>query len=389
MMIILMSLTGVSDLSREKRETVFATGSKLIWQPVMTGGFGYPANQLLRGLAVFDDHFYAITFNLMGGEVYRSLASEPLTWERTVDRGFVGFGNPFTPDFRSIKVWRNRLYIGSFFRDPHGAQVWGSSDGTLWNRVFDSAVVDDERGRNAGVRALEMFGDYLYAGTGTEFLGSARIYRTRTGQEWQSVVTDGFGRARGNGSIYCFGTFNQQLYAGTFNLRGAEVYRSSDGATWTPVATRGFGQSLNIYVYELRTYQPTPESASRLIAITGPNPSGGEVWAYDGERWSLFAPPGFGSRRNTDLWQANQFDEDFYVGTFKETFRPESQRSTDQGAELWRYDFASSQWMPETLNGFGNPDNQGIRVILPWQDALYVGTYNPKTGCELWKGTPR
>jgi len=42
---------------------------KLIWTPVMTGGFGNPSNGLLRGLEEFGGRLYAITSNTDGGEV--------------------------------------------------------------------------------------------------------------------------------------------------------------------------------------------------------------------------------------------------------------------------------------------------------------------------------
>jgi hypothetical protein len=83
------------------------------------------------------------------------------------------------------------------------------------------------------------------------------------------------------------------------------------------------------------------------------------------------------------MWQAIQFGSDFYVGTFKQD------APQDQGAELWRYESLTRRWAAELTNGFGNPANKGIRVIFPWQGALYVGTLNEATGGELWKGTPK
>jgi hypothetical protein len=148
------------------------------------------------------------------------------------------------------------------------------------------------------------------------------------------------------------------------------------------------GDPKNTYVYELRVYQPTPTSTPKLVTITHNN-SGGQVLAYNGVGWSLFAPAGFGKPRNVDMWQAIQFGSDFYVGTFKNNFGPAQEVSRDQGAELWRYDSLTRRWAAETTNGFGTPGNTGIRVILPWQGALYVGTLNDATGCEVWKGTPR
>jgi hypothetical protein len=149
------------------------------------------------------------------------------------------------------------------------------------------------------------------------------------------------------------------------------------------VAERGFGRRGNIYIYDFRTYQPTLSASPKLMATTGGNPGGGEVWIYDGERWTPFAPKGFGKRRNSDLWAASQFEMDFFVGTWKYPLK----RSQDNGAELWRFDYGTGRWEAETTGGFGNPANDGFRVIFPWRGALYASLHNLKTGAELWKGT--
>ncbi|HEV8718672.1 MAG TPA: hypothetical protein VGX03_38370, partial [Candidatus Binatia bacterium] len=55
--------------------------AKFTWTRVATGGFGNPGNILVRSLEVFAGRLYAITFNFNGGEVYRSVTTNPLTWE--------------------------------------------------------------------------------------------------------------------------------------------------------------------------------------------------------------------------------------------------------------------------------------------------------------------
>jgi hypothetical protein len=359
--------------------------AKLVWTPVMTGGLGNPNNFLLRGLTVFQGHLYTLVANGKdGGEIYRSATGEPGSWEKVVDGGFGETANRFKVNFRSIIAWSDQLFVGTGLpRGKQGAQIWRTLDGTAWQRVADDGFGQGRQ--HLSVRAVASFGGYLYAGTGTEFVGSAGIYRSSTGDQWERVMADGFGKPRRNNDIYALGVFNGQLYASTFNTDGTEIYRSSDGESWELVADRGFGHPANIYTYELRVYQPTLTSPAKLVAITGGNPTGGEVWAYDGTTWVLFAPKGLGNRRNTDIWQARQFGSDFYAGTFKlakDTFM-------NRGAELWRYDHNLGQWIAETKDGFGNPDNEGIRTIFAWNGALYVGTDNPTTGCELWKGTPR
>lgn len=352
---------------------------KLNWTPVMTGGFGNPNNRNIRALVEFNGYLYAITSNGRdGGEIHRSVSAEPGTWEKVADRAFRAFGNGRPRPFRSLKAFNGRLFVGTGLV----AQMWCSDDGRQWRKVADEGFGKGRR--NLSVRSLELFDGGLYAGAGTELIGSASVYRSTQGEVWEPVVSDGFGRPRSNNHVYALGVFQGQLYAGTFNaLQGAAVYRTRDGHSWEMVADRGFGHRSNIYIYDFRTYQPSPSTPARLVATTGGNPGGGEVWIYDGERWALFAPKGFGKRRNSDLWAASQFETDFFVGTWKYPLK----RSRDNGAELWRFDDRTGQWNAETTDGFGHPHNDGFRVLVPWRGALYASLHNVKTGAELWKGT--
>ena len=166
---------------------------KLIWTPVMTGGFGNPNNELIRGLTEFKGSLYAITLNGRdGGEVHRSASAEPSTWEKVADRAFQAFGNPRKRPFRSLKAYNGHLFVSTGWV----AQTWRSDGGVHWQKVADHGV---EKGiRNFSVRALESFEGYLYAGTGAEFIGSAGIYRSLQGDVWEAVVSDGFGKPRSN-----------------------------------------------------------------------------------------------------------------------------------------------------------------------------------------------
>jgi len=106
--------------------------AKLAWTPVMTGGFGDPGNALLRGLEVFAGRLYAITFDDDGGEIYRSVTTDPLTWERVVDRGLSGFGNSFTPNFRSAAICTSgRSKITSRRRGEDAHRIKGLSCGAM------------------------------------------------------------------------------------------------------------------------------------------------------------------------------------------------------------------------------------------------------------------
>lgn len=342
----------------------------------MTGGFGSRHNRIIRALVEFDGKVYAATSNRRtGGEIHRTDKGDWEAWEKVVDRSFADLGNRWRP-FRSLAVMNELLFAAT----GGVAQVWRSRDGINWDKVtaegFGKGVW------NFSVRAMEPFEGRLYAGTGAEWAGRAEVYRSVDGDAWEPVVGDNF-RARSNNIVYALGVYNGHLYAGTCDLlRGAAVYRTSDGRSWEVVASGGFGHRGNLYICDFRVYQAKPLMGASLVATTGWNPAGAEVWIYDGQRWDLFAPKGFGKRRNIDLAAASEFASDFYVGTWKTWWR----WSRDNGAELWRYDSRTSRWEAETVDGFGNPYNVGIRVIFPCGDALYASLRNCRTGAEIWKG---
>lgn len=367
-----------------------AKNPRFNWQPVMTGGFGDANDATPRGLIEFRDYLYVMT---AGGKIYRSKTGDAASWEKVIDGGFRDESATISI-FRSIIAWKDMLYVGTgpgdddADRSPVGAQVWRSADGLMWKKVASDGFGRGKK-MHRSVRSLVEFGDYLYAGTGAEFIGTGAVYRTKDGVHWEQAAEDGFGKPQANQHVYALGVYQGALYAGTFNPYGAEVHRTKDGVTWEKISEGGFGTRRNIYIYELRTYQPEPDSPPRLIAITGPNSRGGEVWSYDGSTWTRIAPPGFGFRRNTDIWQAVQVEKDFYVGTWKIPHKIIAPREKGQGAELWRFDYVKGSWTPETLDGFGNPDNSGIRSMTLWNGAFYVGMYNKKTGVEIWRGTPR
>ena len=44
------------------------------------------------------------------------------------------------------------------------------------------------------------------------------------------------------------------------------------------------------------------------------------------------------------------------------------------------------RFMPICLNGLGNRDNYGGRILfVSSENKLYIGTVNPYEGCELWE----
>ncbi len=107
---------------------------------------------------------------------------------------------------------------------------------------------------------------------------------------------------------------------------------------------------------------------------------------------------GFGNPKNTYAWSMKAFRDHLYVGTLNKAavggiadleldgggLRPAARRDVT-GAQLWRYD--GSVWTQVVPDGFGSKNNEGIRNLAVYGDALYAGTLNPLGGAEVWRST--
>ena len=61
---------------------------------------------------------------------------------------------------------------------------------------------------------------------------------------------------------------------------------------------------------------------------------------------------------------------------------------------FWRKNFGADlyktrdgvTWYAVNLNGFGNPDNYGVRTMMSSGGQLILGLSNPYDGLEMWAG---
>jgi len=150
--------------------------------------------------------------------------------------------------------------------------------------------------------------------------------------------------------------FNNYLYASTMNwdpvpYSGFEIWRSKDGIFWEEVVTNGFKQNM-----------------SRTDLLNGVT--------------------------NTYGWCMEAFQDHLYVGTYNSCYR--FLRDTGMGCQLWRTK-SGTNWTKVDLptgkegiyqDGFGEPENYGIRTMIVYNDELYVGTATNllyDKGFEIWK----
>lgn len=156
---------------------------QLIWEKVMTGGFGDTQNGVILSSAVFNGNLYMGTQNFVDqAELWRT--SDGLNWAPVTTTGFMdideldvsGLGNGYM--WRMI-TYNNALFVGTL-NPILGCQVWSSSTGAPG--TFEQVNVNGMNGERTipivsiegipitgidqyGVRSFAVFNDWLYLGT--------------------------------------------------------------------------------------------------------------------------------------------------------------------------------------------------------------------------------
>lgn len=238
--------------------------------------------------------------------------------------------------------------------------------------------------------------------------------------DWKQVNQSGFGDPS-NTQISTLDVFNDQLYAGTWNLDDAQVWRSDDNLNWTQ-------------------FTPTFSAASPKIVAAEPfkdwfyigtepliPPIRGEFWRTDGNAWQLITANGFGDSNNFEFSAFAVFADQLYVATGNTTTgieiwrspsgNPDSwQQVNDDGfdgtptlpevtmqvfngylyagisrtassvAELWRTTNGAT-WTPVFTDGLGDANNTIIPAMEIFKGKLYLTLRNTTTGGQLWAST--
>lgn len=368
-----LELSGFDDLQRPGLDG---------WFQLTSDGFGHESNLATRGMVVYKDELYIGTQNVNLPKIYEdtfpvlyNIISRVLSNDlvKSLQRTIL-----FKVLFRYIHQLRaatmNKI-VHVVVRSSEGCEIW------KYNFTLNSLVqvvgsesisgVDAGFGHHCNCVASTMyvFNDYLYVGTWNSPIGSVshplrvggEIWRY-DGESWEQVVghqaplmKGGFGN-RKNVGMWSMIEFDGYLYVGTMNWDfsssgGCEIWRSSDGISWEQVVDRGFRLNMD------------------LVDITS-------------------------GVANVYAWSMNVFEDQLYVGTFNANYRWFSMLG--MGCQLWRTS-DGIVWekipLPDGVegrydNGFGEPDNYGIRSIVTFQGMLYVGTATniiEDSGCEIWR----
>ena len=117
-------------------------------------------------------------------------------------------------------------------------------------------------------------------------------------------------------------------------------------------------------------------------------------WTSSGAPTEPSNDPGFGGGEprplNAYSWTLTSFDDYLYVGVYNRlNDRQSAIPDTSEGGEIWRYKAGSTvnsgTWTQEVAAGFGNLTNLGIRILMVYNNQLFAGTHNLDEGTELWR----
>ena len=338
-----------------------------------------------------------------GAYILRStdgLRFEPVTAPGMGDRGVTSF--------RALVGFKNRL-----FTSPSGkGKLWAYAESPVVLECVDP-LKDEWRAASAPgfgdpteltVFDMAVFNDYLWAGTGNPSSGF-QVWRTRAQGEppyhWERVMTEGAYRGRLNEVVLKMFPFKDGLYIGSGIRRGGYDREFEIGPASGEVIRINADDSWDLIVGSPRL---TPDGAKSPLSGLGPgfnNPFAGYIWSmaeYDGH---LFV---------------GTYDSSVFLSFVDLERVPSKKRrllerlgvdnivSQQGGFDLWS-SADGVDWRPESINGFGNPYNYGVRNMLGNQNGLFVGAANPfgpsvaargasgwiyapnpKGGLEVWRG---
>ena len=183
--------------------------------------------------------------------------------------------------------------------------------------------------------------------------------------------------------------FNGYLFVGTLNKHGMQLWRSRNGKTFENLFRNGNGSRHDIAVMKLYEYK------GRLYIGTMNFVKGATLWVNDDPQGLSFVPvfvEGNGNRWNSYVWNLREFNGRLYVGMLV---------LSDGGYGIPGFELLSSKealpqsidWINETMNGFGNPGQSGVRSITVTDDGqrMMIGSATDISdlGCIVFEATAR
>lgn len=306
---------------------------------------------------------------------------------------------------RSMVSFNGKLYVSTIGTDAFGGEkplLYCSED----PEFFDFKLIIDVNNKNyikeknpsAGITDMAVFNNKLYVTvSGDEGM---EVWRTNSSavkmNEWTLVVDKGFGDSMNSHSI-SVGVFKNYLYVAAIKQiplsfiipMGAELIRIDKNDNWQLIVggepikpskpttgirnkslsgyKAGFSNPFNLYIWQLKWYN------NMLLASTFDHGTNIEML-----RDIVLL--------NKDIL-VEELGEPIYkmiVTIYNTILYLFNKYNYPRGFDLFT-SFDGIHFKPITLNGFGNGNNYGGRILLVSKDGedLYIGTANPYDGCEV------
>ncbi|MEC4984480.1 MAG: hypothetical protein SAJ37_22290 [Oscillatoria sp. PMC 1068.18] len=370
----------------------------------MSRDLGYRGMVVFRGKSDREPALYVSTWSRSRGEgpvIMRTTDGE--TFKVVSQPGLVGL--PVT-SFRLLIPFKGRLFTaptGATKGNPNTSGVtliYESDDPAKgeWRPVNEPSFGDFD---NRTVFELKGFGKYLYAGTANN--KGFQIWRTRAEGEppyhWEKVISDGAGRGSLNQIATSMMVFRNALYIGTGIQNGGYDHLNKIGPAGGEIIRIHRDGSWDLIMGDIRSNGKTPLSN---IAAGFNNICNGYIWRMGIHRGWLHA----GTMEWSCIMKFINFEgrPDRTVRLLRQVGL-ENIFESQGGFDIWRTRDGEN-WLPVTLQGFGNPYNYGVRNIISTPYGVFIGTTNPfgprvavkkddewvyvdnpDGGLEIWRGS--
>lgn len=345
----------------------------------MSRDLGYRGMSVFRGPSDRKPALYVSTWSRSRGEgplIMRTEDGE--NFVPVCEPGLVGL--PVT-SLRLLVPFKGRLFTaptGTTKGNPNTSgvtRIYESPDPArgIWYPINEPSFGDPN---NLTVFEMRGFQGYLYAGTANN--NGFQVWRTRAEgtppYHWEKVISDGAGRGNLNQISTSMMVFKDALYVGTGIQNGGYDHRNKIGPAGGEIIRIHPDGSWELVMGEIRNNANLP-----LSGLTA----------------------GFNNICNGYIWRMGIHQGWLYVGTMEWSGllryadlerRPERTRRVLEkvglenivhnqgGCEVWRT-CDGENWLPVTLQGFGNFYNYGIRNIVSTPYGVFMGTANPFGPC--------
>ena len=227
--------------------------------------------------------------------------------------------------------------------------------------------------QNYAVESIAVFKDRLHVGTYCTATGG-QVWSSADGTSWTRVDA---GLGPNNGSVASMAAYKDCLYVGTWNSAGSGCAVWGSGETggppytdWQQMNAGGFGDTNN------NTAESMAVHGGYLYVGTANN-AGCQVWRTAADvpapsDWGQAGAAAFGDANNHAVSSLRSWGGALYAGT----------RNAVTGCELWSWD--GSAWSQEGADGFGDASNYEVSAMAEYFGGLFVGTTNEDSGCQVW-----